>query len=759
MNKQSILLNKYAGWEPVLLDHVEFADAGDTLRLRLLPGAARPLTDANGTFGGFTNPIGLALDTEGLIYILDSAANHIKRFDPCLHLFHTLPCIGGAGNKPRQLNHPLGIAISGRNDLLVADSGNFRVQVFTVKGLALRQILGPYVVQRDAGSAGTSKTSIRPAAWTTSVPISGSSCDAASAAPDGLWCPVDVAVSCSGWLYVADASNGVIHVFDPQFCWRRAYDGSSATSPALKNPVRIALDKECRIYVVQKDADHIVVLNSDGSFLTNISAPEEAKGKFCPVAVAVADQGDLHVADPYTLFQFHSAGESSSNPNSASASSLCCVSKSEQRTVTGIADLIFDMQGNPIVISGSQVTQMTAKLIYEPEGTFVSDALDSRIYHCPWHRVVLHGAITSGTQISVETLTSEETKTPAELLSLPDDRWTPSAVNSTVAAGEWDCLVQSPRGRYLWLRLKFVSDGTASPCLDHVRIHYPRASSLQYLPAAYSQDEPSRQFLDQFLSIFDTLLGTVGSKLTKIASYFDPMATPAAAKSPTDVDFLTWLAGWLGLALDRHWPENKRRQLLKNAWKLYKLRGTPAGLKLHIELYMGVEPQILEHFRLRRWLYTGHARLGDQSTLWGADIVDRLELDVHAQLGTVQLIDTGDPLTDPFSKEAYQFTVFVPQRGADPVDPQADALCQQTVQRIIEMAKPAHTLGYLQMTRPRFRIGVQSFIGKDTVIGRYPNKVIEGESKLGYDSLLGEQSPPGMRVGKTTRIGATTWIN
>jgi phage tail-like protein len=505
--------------------------------------------------------------------------------------------------------------------------------------------------------------------------------------------------------------------------------------------------------VVQEGADHVVVLDADGKFSSNIAAPEDAKGKFCPVAVALDDEGNLHIADPYTLFQFQPAG----------SGGFCCVSQSTLPAAAGIADLVFDKQGNPIVANGAQVTQMTAKFIYEPQGTFVSDALDSRIYRCPWHRVVTHGAIATGTQVVVETLTAEETKTSAELRSLPDERWTPSAVNSTVGSGDWDCLVQSLPGRYLWLRLKFLSDGKTSPCVDHLRIHYPRSSSLKYLPAVYSHDEPGRQFLDQFLSIFDTMWGMVGNKSTRIAAYFDPMATPATAKNPTETDFLTWLASWLGLGLDRHWPEDRRRSLLKNAWKLYKLRGTPEGLKLHIKLYTGIQPQVLEHFRLRRWLYAGYARVGDQSTLWGADIVDRLQLNVHSQLGTVQLIDTGNPLTDPFSKEAYQFTVFVPQRGAAPVDPQADALVQQTVQRIIEMAKPAHTLGYLQMTRPRFRIGVQSFIGKDTVVGMISNKVMEGQSKLGYDSTLGEpldhQGPPAMRVGQTTRIGARTLMN
>src|SRR5262245_30449353 len=112
MSNESILLNQYAGWEAALLDHVELADDGASLRLRQLPGAARPLTDAGGTFGGFTNPIGLALDKQERIYILDSAHDLIKRFDPCLQAFQMLSCIGGTGSEPRQLNAARGLAIS-----------------------------------------------------------------------------------------------------------------------------------------------------------------------------------------------------------------------------------------------------------------------------------------------------------------------------------------------------------------------------------------------------------------------------------------------------------------------------------------------------------------------------------------------------------------------------------------------------------------------------------------------------------------------
>ena len=106
---------------------------------------------------------------------------------------------------------------------------------------------------------------------------------------------------------------------------------------------------------------------------------------------------------------------------------------------------------------------------------------------------------------------------PASRLCLPDNRWTPSAINNTVATGDWDCLVQSPRGRYLWLRLKFFSDGVDSPCIDHVRIHYPRASSLQYLPAVYSDEGKVSQILRNFIS--NALKFTERGEIRVAASY------------------------------------------------------------------------------------------------------------------------------------------------------------------------------------------------------------------------------------------------
>jgi hypothetical protein len=85
------------------------------------------------------------------------------------------------------------------------------------------------------------------------------------------------------------------------------------------------------------------------------------------------------------------------------------------------------------------------------------------------------------------------------------------------------------------------------------------------------------------------------------------------------------------------------------------------------------------------------------------------------------------------------------------------------LQQIIDMAKPAHTIGTLQWAEPRMRVGLQAFIGVDTIIGRYPLGVVEGQGQLGYDTVLGEpadaNSPPSLGIGQNSRIGCNAVLN
>jgi phage tail-like protein len=394
--------------------------------------------------------------------------------------------------------------------------------------------------------------------------------------------------------------------------------------------------------------------------------------------------------------------------------------------------------------------------LYRSEGSYLSVALDSQLYRCQWHRVRLTVTVPLGTSIMVSTFTSETDKPLAEIQKMSDEYWKTGAGQAHTAVGvtDWDCLVRSQPGRYLWLRLLMQSDGTATPTIEQVRVYFPRASSLRYLPAIFSDDPVSADLLDRFLSLFDTLRDGVGQQITNIARYFDPMTTPVDLSKQND--FLSWLASWVGLMLDRHWPAAKQRELVRQAARLYRLCGTAEGLREYIQLYTGTRPSILEHFKLRSWFFLNDGLLGRHNALWGKEIVKRLQLGEHSQIGTFQLVDTGDPARDPFYQYANQFTVFVlPYQQLNDAD-------EQALLRIIEIAKPAHTQGYLRMVQPGLRIGVQSLLGIDTLIGRYPAQTFVGESVLGQGSVLApspQDEPPTMQIGTQSRIGSSTLLN
>lgn len=737
------LLSPLAGWRSARVQGLTPDPASGALELSRLPGTARPLVDAAGTFGGLVLPRALAADPDGNLYILDAGLPALKRYDPCTETFHTLPCAGGEGDAPRQFRQPNGLARSRFGDLIVADTGNRRVQVFTEKGLALRLVLGPYRVTRPDG-----QVRLVPVTPVRTTPAIGPACQPATTLPPDTWEPWDVAADPCGRFFVADRAHGLVHIFNAAGCWQASWDGASADSPALVRPTRLAIDSQRRLYILQKDRDDVTVLDSTGKFVERIEQPQDVAGRFRPLALAVDEAGNLYLSSRVTR-RVHVICRS----DPCSARTLPPTSPFPAEC-TSIA---FDPQGNPLLGDARQrcVVRFEPPARYLEEGRWISQALDSEIHDCTWHRVLLTADVPRGTQIQVDTFTAPAWKSAAEISALPESRWQTRQTHAGSTSPEWDCLIASPPGRFLWLRLSFRGETTSSPRLTRIRLQGPRVSSLRHLPAAYAEDPAGADFIARFLSIFDTLRGQTTELLDRLAAYFDPRAVPTSARSSDD--FLAWLASWIGLALDRHWPEAQRRALLQHAHRLYALRGTAAGLRLHLRLYTGLEPHLLEHFRVRRWLELDHGRLGDQSRLFGPAVVRRLQLDEHAAIGSFQLTDTGDPLRDPFHYYAHQFTVFVPVRTT-PGDPE-----RQTILRIVEMAKPAHALARVEILAPRFQLGCRSVVGLDTLLGRYPSGVRAGDAQLGHDTVLSpspdEAARPHLRLGTRSRLGSTLLLD
>lgn len=455
---------------------------------------------------------------------------------------------------------------------------------------------------------------------------------------------------------------------------------------------------------------------------------------------------------------------------------------------------VFDRRGEPVAGEAAGSGER-----FEREGRYQSGAIDSRIDACQWHRVELRGAIPPGCSVEVRTATAEIELTPEEVDDLPLTSWRSNEAARSMeprdrrfaAVCAWDALIPAEPGRFLWLQLVLRGDGRQTPCISAAVVEYPRISLRRYLPGVFGIDPAGADFTDRFTAIFDRTLRSIESHIDRLSLYFDPLSAPADA-APGQTDFLSWLGVWIGITLAREWPEARRRRYLKAVARLYCQRGTPDGLRRQLLLLLGFDvaygerclaerpqcrcvprarncgpcpvcapaeppPLVLEHFKLRRWLYAGHGRLGADAELWGKRIVGRSELSGgtppptgNAQISVTTLDTVPDPLRDPFHVYAYKFSVFVPARIRN------NAVERRALEQLIAQESPAHTQADIRYVEPRFRVGVQATIGLDGVIARTPHGVTLDASRLRQGTVLtGRPYGPHLEVG-ASRVGTTT---
>ncbi|MEP6832327.1 MAG: phage tail protein [Gemmatimonas sp.] len=714
----SVDLNAHSGWRAQLVDPLQALVFGDET-VTLAPDATvRRLDETSGSLGGIVPSRNMVVASDGGIYLLDVQNGIVKRFDACDCAFLDIPCTGGIGNSARQVRDAHAIAIS-RGNLLICDTGNKRISVFTLQEFALR------------------------AHWR--APLPTSRLLPADSPIVAEWQPVAIATDAKGRVFVADSANGCVHRFSPNGRWLGVFGG-------VGDVAALAVDCSGRLYVQLRAHSDVHIYDALGQLLQVAGNVTDIASNFASMHVEIDADGNVLVDDRCR----------------------------------------FGVNGETLSVG------IRSQISYVPSARYVSAALDSAFHRCQWHRVVLTGCVPSGASVSVATYSAEIEFDADVIAALPLEAWSQSAT-ARAMAGEWDCLIRAPRGRFLWLQLNFASGGLATPCLENIRVEFPRVSLRRYLPAVFGEDPSASEFTDRFLAIIDTTFRSVELQIDLQARLFDPRTAPAQALDGSGIDFLSWLGSWVGLSLDRHLPEGQRRRLLQAAPALYQTRGTRTGLWRLLLAYLGLPsptvecdsailqpqrqcrnvpttcasacppvraydppPLLLEHFQLRRWLFVGAARLGDDARLWGRRVVNRSALNANAQADRTQLVTTPDPYHDPFRVYASRFTVFVPACIGQ------DSRQRKGFEQLLRTESPAHARYDIEYVQPRFRIGVQSMIGLDAVVGRYPAGVTVQRTTLGRDSVLGERKDgigsdgrvrPSLRIGSRSQVGTTTRLD
>jgi phage tail-like protein len=688
-NSPNWLLNSLNGWR-LGAPSTGLLERGDgSLALQTLPGEAQPFSpDLTGVV---SCPAALVGDDCGRVWVLDAAADRVFRIDPS-GTIHSVVEFGGTGAQPRQFRGPRGLAVV-NGSVVVCDTGNNRVQVFSPAPHALTQLWG-----RADGAPGTSALEFH---WPWGIAYDPSGhvyvADRGNGrvqkiALDGAWLatlgagvltePTDVAVGPNGIVAVVDGSSqpsgGSVQVF-------AAADGVPTVLPRLEQPRTVAFDPDGNLYV------------GTAKGLVFHFAPDSTKPrayKYVGAGITGLDAAAVHMV---------------------------------WITGKGLLGIFQDSDGHArrlgwIPVDGARVCT----------GHFITETIDSGIEDCPWDRITLIGSIPEGASVKVECFTAarrDDLETP-----LPNPQDGPPFTfvgeaqkpsRQALIVDDFTCLVQAQPGQYLRLKVSFRSGGQSTPVVSAVRIFFPRQSYLQYLPAVYQQDDESRDFLDRFLSIFQATFDQFDATIDSVWRLFDPDSVPP--------QLFDWLAAWLQFPTDPAWELAKKRTMLKRAVTDYRKRGTVAGLTQAVSDYAGFVDgvAIVEHFRLRKWpLLSVAAPLGGGARLWGRQFYRRLQVGTNSHVGAFSLTGRPEPAAEANDWGANEFSVFFP---ADPYNP-AEATAK--VAAVVEREKPAHTRAYYVPVLPRFRVGVQATIGVDTRVGGHTQLVLGSLSRLGYDAIL-----------------------
>ncbi len=302
--------------------------------------------DGTGSAARFTNPVGVAVDTNGNVYVADSNNCTIRKMTPAGVVTTLAGRAGVAGsadgtNSAAGFYCPNGVAVDTAGNVYVADTYNYTIRkvtpagvVTTLAGLAgsggsadgtgsAARFGGPYGVAADspgnvyvADSGNDTIRKVTPAGVVTTLAglagRSGSADGTGSAARFNT--PTGVAVDSAGNVYVADAYNYTVRKVTPAgvVTTLAGLAGSSGTNDGTGNAARfdypnsVAVDSAGNVYVAESDVNTIRRVTPGGVVTTLAGLPFRegsadgtgSAARFAyPVGVAADSAGNVYVAD------------------------------------------------------------------------------------------------------------------------------------------------------------------------------------------------------------------------------------------------------------------------------------------------------------------------------------------------------------------------------------------------------------------------------------------------------------------------------
>lgn len=206
------------------------------------------------------NPYGVAIDSEGCVYVADLINCKIHKFSKDGSILKSVGGECAGSDDSGEVTFPAGIKISRDDRVYICDDTNQKVHIFD-KNLDLLSSFGEIGDQ-----------------------------------PGQFQSPSDVAFDSDGNVYVADTKRERIMKFSSEGAFLSEFEMKSHTSSDLE--LGICVSSSGQMYVSDFWNHRVVVFNVAGEFVTTFGKKGSEPGEFdMPAGIAVDEDGYVYVCD------------------------------------------------------------------------------------------------------------------------------------------------------------------------------------------------------------------------------------------------------------------------------------------------------------------------------------------------------------------------------------------------------------------------------------------------------------------------------
>ncbi len=267
-------------------------------------------TPGNGA-GQLATPRNIAIGPDGNLYVADSGNHRIQVFGPDGQFLHAF---GEAGTGAGQFNEPWGLAVDDQY-IYVADTWNYRIQKFTLDGTFVTAFgsggnvsdgsndgnlyFGPRAIallgddQLVIADTGNHRLQIVDRTGRFISQVGGEGFE-----PGQLYEPVGLAISPDGFIYVAETWNRRVQTFTSAFSTYLTWPVEAWEGNNTGNKPYLALDNQGRLYITDPEGYRVLIFDREGHYLAQFGRFGQDMSSFnIPNGIALDNENHIYVVD------------------------------------------------------------------------------------------------------------------------------------------------------------------------------------------------------------------------------------------------------------------------------------------------------------------------------------------------------------------------------------------------------------------------------------------------------------------------------